>query len=308
MKRRPIIIDCDPGVDDTFALFYAFACKELDVRLVSSVSGNVDVEKTTVNARRVAAMAKYDVEIVKGANQPLIAKPFYADYIHGKNGMGGYEFKDDNLAPLSDKNAIEALRDAILSSDEKVTLVAVGPFTNIAKLFLTYPEVKENIQEISIMGGGLKGGNTTVCAEFNVFVDPEAAHVVFESGLPIIMAGLDVTEKSFIDKSHLDRIANTGTIGKFLSDVIVAARSANNDASFRTSLHDVVSVMVLTHPEFFEYETLRVRVETQGKYTRGMTVADKRLHNREEGNIKVLNNVNHDAFLDELCEKLESYE
>lgn len=308
MTKRKIILDCDPGVDDTFALFYAMAHESLDIQLISSVSGNVDIEKTTLNARRIVAMANRDIEIVKGANEPLISKPFYADYIHGKNGLGGYEFKEDILAPLSDRNAIEAMRDVIMTSSDKVTIVAVGPFTNIAKLLVMYPEVKVNIEAISVMGGGLKGGNTTKAAEFNVFVDPEAAHIVFRSGLPIIMAGLDVTEKSYIDETHLERIANTSSVGKFLSEVIVAARSIKKNASFRTSLHDVVAVMVLTHPEYFKSEMLAVYIETQGVHTRGMSVADRRLHEREEGFVKVLLDVDHAAFLDELCERLSSYE
>lgn len=306
MKKRPIIIDCDPGIDDSFALFYAFASQDLDVKLVSAVSGNVDIEKTSTNARRVVAMANYDVEVVKGAQRPFVSEPFYADYVHGKNGMGGYEFKEDVMAPLSNKNAIEALRDTILNSKEKITLVAVGPFTNIALLFQMYPEVKENIELISIMGGGLKGGNTTACSEFNVFVDPEAAHIVFESGLPIIMAGLDVTEKAYIDKTHLDRIKNASPIGAFLAEVIKLARQQSDD-TFRTSLHDVVSVMVLEHPEIFTGETLNVKVETQGVHTRGMTIADRRLHFREKGNVHVLLDVDHEKFLDELIEKLARY-
>ncbi|QIK69634.1 nucleoside hydrolase [Erysipelothrix sp. HDW6C] len=306
MEKKTIIIDCDPGVDDTFALFYAMAERNLNIKLITTVSGNVNVDITTTNARRIVAMANRDIEIAQGADRPLVAEPFYATYIHGQNGMGNYTFTEDVFAPLSERRAVDAMRDVIMTSESKIVLVAVGPLTNVATLFLMYPETKNRIEYLSIMGGGLKGGNTNIAAEFNILVDPEAASIVFTSGVPIIMAGLDVTEKSYIDKTHLERIAQTSEIGYFLSEVIVAARrQMSND--FRTSLHDVVSVMAIHNLEIFEYETLHVVIETQGMYTRGMTIADQRLAGRESGNVKVLKNVNHPAFLDLLCEKLETY-
>lgn len=306
MKPRTIIIDCDPGVDDTFALFYAFAQDHLNIPLVCSVSGNVDVEYTTENLRRVVAMQDRKPLVAKGANRPLVSEPFYATYIHGKNGMGGYQFKDDKLAPLSSMSAVKAMFDVISKSSEKITLVAVGPLTNIAQLFMDHPEVKTKIELLSIMGGGLKGGNTNIAAEFNFLVDPEAAKYVFDQEVPIMMAGLDVTEKAFIDETHLRRIAESSDIGKFLSEVILGARG-QDALGFRTSLHDVVSVMALDHLEIYEYEDLHVVIETEGVYTRGMSIADQRLRNRIEGNVRVLRDIDHDRFMDLLCESLEYY-
>ncbi len=306
MLKRTVIIDCDPGVDDAFALFYALAQEEFHIPLITTVSGNVNVDITTENARRIVAMAGCDVEVAKGANRPLIGEPFFASYIHGANGLGNYQFVDDCMAPLSDRSAVAALYDHIMNSEDKVIVVPIGPLTNIATLFLMYPEVIERIEYLSIMGGGLKGGNTTACAEFNFFVDPEAARIVFESGVRIVMAGLDVTEQAFVDKSHLSAIASTSDVGKFLSEVIVLARRQNS-VDFRTSLHDVVSVMFIKHPEYFEFENLNIKIETKGDFTRGMSVADRRLAFRELGEVSVLLGINHSLFFAELLKGLESY-
>lgn len=306
MRRRKVIIDCDPGVDDAFALFYAMAQENLDILCVSTVSGNVNVEITTDNARRLVAMAKKNIEVAKGANHPLIGEPFYASYIHGNNGMGDHQYANDDKAALSEMSAVEALYEHLKRSDEPVSLIAMGPLTNIAILLLRYPEIKEKIEVLSLMGGGLKGGNTTAAAEFNFFVDPEAARVVFESGINIIMAGLDVTEKAYIDKTHLDSIRNTSPIGSFLADVIVAARKQNS-IDFRTSLHDVVAVMALDYLNIFKYKELAVNIETQGHYSRGMTIADQRLHSPEKGAVKVLLDVDHEQFLNLLYQALAVY-
>lgn len=306
MTQKTLIIDCDPGVDDAFALFYAMADEAFYIPLITTVSGNVNVDITTENARRIVMMANKTIEIAKGADRPLVAEPFYATYIHGNNGMGDYQFKDDIMAPLSKLNAVQALKHHLTTASEPVIIAAVGPLTNIAHLIMLHPELIEKIECLSIMGGGLKGGNTTPAAEFNFLVDPEAAQIVFNSEIPIIMAGLNVTEQAFIDKTHLDDIKNTGPIGEFLSEVIVSARRQNS-VNFRTSLHDVVSIMVLNHEDIFEYETLKVVIETQGLYTRGMSVADRRLGNREEGTAKVLTHIDHDQFLDLLYARLRTY-
>lgn len=305
-NKIPIILDCDPGVDDAFALFYAMAEETFDIRLITTVSGNVSVDHTTDNAQHLVAMAGKDIKIAKGAKRPLVAEAFHATNVHGNNGMGDYIYKDNIKAPLSQEHALEAMVKVLEDSDIPVTIIAIGPLTNIALLFMNYPHLMGKIKVLSIMGGGLKGGNTTRAAEFNFLSDPEAAQMVFQSEVPIIMAGLDVTEQAYIDKTHLEQIRSSSHIGAFLAEVIVTARKQNPN-HFRTSLHDVVSCMFLTQPELFEYETLNVVIETQGLYTRGMSVADRRLWRREEGNVKVLTHVKHRAFLDHLCKQLEYY-
>lgn len=307
MKKKPIIIDCDPGVDDTFAIFYALADETLDVKLITTVSGNVDVDKTTLNAQRIVAMAGNNVEIARGAERPLIAEPIYAYDIHGNNGMGDYVFKEDIFAPLSDRPALEAMANVLQKSEEKVVICPIGPLTNIAQLLMLYPKLKEKIDFLSIMGGSLKGGNTNAAAEFNFLADPEAANIVFNSGVPIIMAGLDVTEKAYIDKSHLDRIRSTGKIGSFLAEMIVKARKNIDGENFELSLHDVVSIIAVNNLNLFDYEELKVVIETQGLYTRGMSLADRRILWREEGDTKVLIDLDHHEFINLLCKKLESY-
>ncbi|GAA0370965.1 hypothetical protein GCM10008932_22980 [Alkalibacterium iburiense] len=180
-KKRPIILDCDPGVDDAFAIAMAFLEDDLDVRAIHTVAGNVTVEHTTKNARGLVKVLGVDVPIAKGASGPLICDPHFAAEVHGENGFGGVELTD--LAPLSEQTAMESYVTLLSEADEKVTIVATGPLTNLALLIKSYPHLLEKIDCISLMGGGLKGGNTTSAAEFNFFYDPHAAHIVFSSGL-----------------------------------------------------------------------------------------------------------------------------
>lgn len=306
MKVKKIIIDCDPGVDDAVALLYAFRDPLIDVELITTVSGNVNVDKTTTNAIGIAKLANTKVRVVKGANRPLIEEPIYAEEIHGISGLGTYQFEDIDLSKHDEDNVVNALYDAIMKSEEKVYLVPIGPFTNIAKLFLLYPEVKDNIEAISIMGGGVKGGNVDVAGEFNVLVDPEAAHVMFNSGLPIIMAGLDVTEKALLYPEHLEEISKFGEVGKFIEEIIRSNPRPMIEGSL-LQLNDVVSIMVLSNPEMFSGEDMFVDVELGGHFSRGWTLGDQRRINRKLHNTRVLTDLDYDKFIKILIERLSEY-
>lgn len=194
MEKICTIFDCDPGVDDAFAIVYLKNSEKFDVKLLASVAGNVEVEYTTRNLRGLVKALDWDVEVCEGAAMPIMGRQVLAGEIHGKTGLGGYEFEDDELAELSKRNAFDAMVD-VLENNDKTLIIAVGPLTNIALLLLGRPDLKEKISEITIMGGGLEKGNTTAAAEFNIIADPEAAEIVFKSGVKVNMAGLDVTEK-----------------------------------------------------------------------------------------------------------------
>lgn len=301
MKKLPIIIDCDPGIDDAFALFYALRNPGFDVKLITSVSGNVNIDVTTRNARGIVAASGRDVRVAQGANRPLIAEPLYAEEVHGVSGLGEFTFAEDaDFAPLDPMGAVDAMIDVLEASNEKVTIVAVGPLTNIAQLILSYPKLTDKVEKLSIMGGGLKGGNTNIAAEFNILVDPEAASIVFNSGLEIIMAGLDVTEKTTIDRNDLDVIKTLGKQGAMLEQMMGPNKSGN--------LHDVVSLVVLNKPEIFSGEKHKVVVELSGMYARGMTIADQRYADRStDEKVWVLKDLDKAAFKEELIRGLEEY-
>lgn len=296
-KKIPVIIDCDPGIDDMMALIVAFASGKLDIRAITTVAGNVSVENTTQNARTILGTMQVQNQIFRGSDGPLLGDVIEASDVHGGNGLGGFTTEDEKLHPLGDLSAVQAIRQILMESNEPMTIIAVGPLTNIAILLKTYPELKSRIEQFSIMGGGLSTGNHTAAAEFNILADPEAADIVFRSGIPIIMAGLDVTEQAFLTKDDHEKIR---AMGNPVSNMAAKALdfSFHKQSEQFCCMHDVLSVLVLLYPEIFEGEDLHVVVETGGRYSRGYTLADRRMRNREtRTNCHVLMGIDRNAFL-----------
>lgn len=307
MEKRKIIIDCDPGIDDSFAICVALKDENLKVLGIHTVSGNVSVDCTTVNARGVVHLLQKEVEIFKGNKMPLILEPIFASDIHGNNGLAGYQFKDDALAPLSPCTSLEGYVRLLEESEEKVIIVAVGPLTNLAILLKAYPHLKEKIECISLMGGGIKGGNITATGEFNFYVDPHSASVVFNSGVPIVMAGLDVTEKARITREDIEIIREKGgEIGRFLYEIAQASFVRNQSQGFGQSIapNDAVSVLYLTHPEIFTTCDMHVQVSTDSGITRGMSIADVRLYSDKKPNAKVIMDVDRARFREILVNRI----
>ena len=204
MNKRPIIIDTDPGIDDALAIAIALFSDELDVKLITTVAGNVGLDKVTYNALRLLKyFEREDIPVAMGADSPLIRPYEDASNVHGKSGMEGFDFEEPTISAIKE-NAVDAMRKVIMESAEPVTLVPIAPLTNIALLLKTYPEVKKNIREIVMMGGSASRGNKGVMSEFNVALDPEAAHMVFHSGVKLTMVGLDVGLKHW----YCHRIVN----------------------------------------------------------------------------------------------------
>lgn len=306
-EKLKIIMDCDPGVDDAFALAMATYEEKLDILAIHTVAGNVSLEHTTRNARGLAKLLELDVPIAKGASEPLLFEPFFAAEVHGENGFGDIELMD--LAPLSSLTAIESYVDILAKTEEKVTIVATGPLTNVAILIKAYPHLKDKIREISLMGGGLKGGNTTSAGEFNFFYDPHAAQIVLNSGIPIVMASLDATEKSeFTQADALFLKEKGGVVGELLHDISQASLSFNqtvNNSDFM-SLHDVMSVLYLFEPSLFTTEDFYVQVVHDTGMMRGLSYADKRRSARDEPNAKVLIDIDKEGFMKKVLESLTS--
>jgi pyrimidine-specific ribonucleoside hydrolase len=284
-EKIPVIFDCDPGVDDAVALMVAFAQEKLDILAVTTVAGNVPLEYTTRNARAILATMGVKSKIYKGASEPLM--PVYeevATTVHGATGLGNYSLPEDELHPLEPESALVAMHRILSEAEKPVTIIAVGPLTNIAILIKAYPELKKKIEKLSIMGGAFKKGNKSPAAEYNVLFDPEAAEIVFNSGIPIILASLDITLKAAMSGRDLLNLREVGNpISLMLADTLeyyFGGIPSMDVADSSDTLHDVVSVLALTDPELFTGMDLKVVVETGGNYCRGYTLGDFRAENK----------------------------
>lgn len=297
MKRIPIIIDCDPGVDDVLAIMLAHSKEMLDIKAITTVSGNVTLNYTTHNARLISKLIGLDVPIAAGADRPIVKQRVTASQVHGNDGLGGfaYLFGEEDLAELSDLYAVELLYQTIKNSDEPMTILALGPLTNVAILLLAYPDIKEKIAHICFMGGGMELGNKTPTAEFNFYVDPEAAQIVFQSGIKLTMIGLDVTTKADIHQPDISRFEQIGGKLPELGTKILASYASEDSA-----LHDPVAVLALTNPEILRGEDLFVQVETNEGSTRAMTYADRRPNRHPEPNCHVIWDIDRAKFLDHM--------
>lgn len=276
--KRPIIIDTDPGIDDAVALALAIRSEELDVRLITTVAGNVDVEKTTTNALKLVEFLGADIPVAKGCGLPLLKKLENAKDIHGESGMDGYDFPAPTRS-VTGVHAVEAMREAILNSPEKITLVPIAALTNVAILFTMYPEVKEKIEEIVMMGGSLSGGNTNTSAEFNIYVDPHAAAIVFQAGVKIRMAGLDVTRTAVLHHENSLRIKETGKVGEMFYSLFQHYRGGSLKNGLR--VHDACAIACLLEPDLFETQDRYVEVATEG-VAAGTLVADAAMKKNQD--------------------------
>ncbi len=294
MDKRPIIIDTDPGIDDALAIAIALFSEELDVRLITTVAGNVSLENVTFNTLRLLHFFGKDVPVAKGAQLPLLAEFVDASNVHGKTGMEGYEFPEPKNELLLPDHAVNAMRRVILESPEPVTLVPIAPLTNIALLLALYPEVKANIREIVMMGGSASRGNKGVMSEFNVATDPEAAQMVFQSGLPIVMAGLDVGLKALVYPEDSEEIRQMGRVGDMAYQLFKRYRGG----SFKTGLkmYDSCAIAYLLNPELFEVVETYVGVELHGSMTAGCTVVDLKGYLHRKPNACVLTDIDSLKF------------
>jgi non-specific riboncleoside hydrolase len=292
--KIPIIIDTDPGIDDVIAITAALFAEELDVKLITTVGGNVGIESTTKNALNLVNFLGKTTPVAKGADQPLINTLVTASEVHGESGVGGYHFEEkENCTLLSNHHAVEELREKILNSNEPITLVPIGPLTNIALLFKMYPETKSNIKEIVLMGGAAQGGNTTSWAEFNIFVDPHAAKIVFDEQVKIVMCGLDITRLTSITDENVKVVKEYGKVGEMVSQLLsYYGDSSSSRKDF--AIHDLCTIFYLTRPEIFTLKRARVSVVTEGEAA-GCTITNY----TEDGNVHVCLDADVEEFRQE---------
>lgn len=304
MTKRPIIIDTDPGIDDAVALAIALFNKQLDVRMITTVHGNVSLEKVTYNALRLMKFYDKKVPIAKGADRPLIADIIDASDIHGETGMDGYNFDEPDNELLLDKHAVNAMYDEIMSSNEKITIVPIGPLTNIALLLRLYPEVKEKIKEIILMGGSTTRGNASVMAEFNIYADPEAAKIVFSSGLPIVMAGMDVGQNALVYPEDSAQLKDMNHTGNMFYHLFKKYRGGSFNQGLK--MYDSCAIAYLLKPDLFETADTFVDIELQGKYTRGATIVDLQNYLNQKSNVKVCTDIDAEGFKNWFMENIKN--
>jgi len=302
-----IILDCDPGHDDALAI--VVAARHTDLLGITTVSGNAPIESTTHNALVMKDLLGLDVPVHKGATRPLVAPPQYAAYVHGESGLDGADLPEPTSTVDSD-DAVGYIIDTV-RANEGAWLVPTGPLTNIALALRIAPDIASRIAGISLMGGGTFGNRTTA-AEFNIWVDPEAADVVFNYGGPIIMAGLHLTHQFRATQARIDRVkALPGQLANVLGDLMqfftntYMTRHYGMDGG---AVHDPCSVMVLSHPHLFEHKNQHVVVELNGTHTRGMTLIDQRdLREVLAGNCDVLTSIDAEAAFDVMIESIAHF-
>ncbi|WP_017548683.1 nucleoside hydrolase [Salinicoccus carnicancri] len=276
MDKRKVILDCDPGHDDAISVIIAASGRSpLEIVGITTVAGNVGVEKNTVNALKICELLELDVPVFQGAAGPMVKPSEIATEIHGDTGMDGPVLPEP-VKIKEEQHAVDFIIESVRSSKGKMTLVPTGPLTNIALALIKAPDIKDNIEEIVLMGGGTFG-NWTPAAEFNIYVDAEAAKVVFESGVPLAMFGLDVTHQVIADKDIRQRFSRLeGEIAIFVNELLEFFGQAYKDHfGFEGGpIHDACTTMYLLQPDLFDMKHVNVSIETKGEFTYGMTAVD----------------------------------
>jgi purine nucleosidase len=270
-----IILDTDPGVDDAMAIFLAVRSPELKIEAITPVSGNVPLSSTLPNALKLLEIAgRTDIPVAAGAATPLIRHLVTAKYVHGNNGLGGVEFPAPKIQPVTE-TAAEIIRRIVRKNPGEITIVAVGPLTNIATVLKSDPSVATLIRSIVLMGGSLSGGNITPAAEFNFYVDPEAARIVFDSGIPITMVGLDVTHQVLLKEEHIRALeAAQNPISQAAAKIMRATFERMRKGTDNTvvAMHDPLAVSHLIDPSILTLQDYFVQIETTGELTAGESV------------------------------------
>ncbi|MBI4279788.1 MAG: nucleoside hydrolase [Armatimonadetes bacterium] len=273
---RPVILDCDPGHDDALAIL--LAAPHLRLLGITTVAGNQSIEKVTANALKVVELAGLArIPVAQGMARPLVRQPVHAGEIHGDSGLDGPDLPAPST-PLHPRHAVDFIIDTVMSTDG-VTLIPTAPLTNVAAALRREPRLAKRIPEISLMGGSMTCGNSTPAAEFNIYCDPEAAHVVFTSGIPIKMCGLNLTRQANATEVEVERIRRLGNrTGRAVAEMLDFYRGRLRQMFGLAGgpLHDPCAVAALIDPSLIEFRPMHVAVELTGTHTCGMTVCDSR--------------------------------
>lgn len=310
MTKRKIIIDCDPGQDDAVMLLLALACPdEFDILGITTVAGNVPLDLTQRNARIMCELAgNTDVPVFAGCDKPMRRKLITAENVHGKTGIDGVDIYEPTM-PLQEQHAVDFITDTLLGAeDDSITLVPTGPLTNVGHAISRQPGILPKIREIVLMGGAMReGGNTSPSAEFNILVDPDAAHIVMRCGRPLTIAPLDMTHQALVSRERLEQIRDLDSL---IGTAVVGMMEFFNRfdsvkyGSEGAPLHDPCTIAYLLKPQLFEGKMCNVEVEIESPLTGGHTAVDFWGVTDRPKNVNWLYRVDADGFFDLLIERL----
>jgi inosine-uridine nucleoside N-ribohydrolase len=303
-----IILDCDPGHDDAIALLLALASPELELLGVTTVSGNQTLDKTTANAIRVLdRVGRPEIPVAAGADRPFVRERQAAANVHGDTGLDGPELPPPSRSP-EHAHAIEWIANTLAVADDRVTLVATGPLTNVALFLARYPELAARLERIVLMGGAIGEGNVTPAAEFNIWADPEAAQRVFTSGVPLYMVGLDVTHQALLTPSHVRRLAASGAAGRLVADLydFYAQFHRRRYGWEGAPVHDAVAVAHVIDDTILTTDYCGVVVDTDLELSRGRTNVDRAGTTGWERNCHVAVGIDAERFVELLVQRIQS--
>jgi purine nucleosidase len=306
---RKIIIDTDPGQDDAVAILLTLGSPELELLGVTAVAGNVPLKLTQKNARKVCELAgRTDIKVFAGAIRPLVRQLVTAEEVHGKTGLNGPDLPEPKM-PLQEQHAVDFIIETLMREPAgTVTLCPLGPLTNIALALIREPKIAPRIQEIVLMGGGFfEGGNVTPAAEFNIYVDPQAADVVFRAGVPTVVMPLDVTHKALTSRNRTAAIRNIGNkVGKATAEMLDYFERFD-ESKYGTDggpLHDPCVIAYLLKPKLFKGPECNVSVEIASELTMGMTVVDWWGVTKRPKNATVMRDIDSDGYFALITERL----
>lgn len=308
--KIPVIIDCDPGTDDTIALIMALVSDKLDVKAITTVAGNQTAEKTAVNGLKIVSFLDKAVPVARGAEKPIMRPLVTAGHVHGESGMAHVELPEAKIEYLNTK-AWDLFYEMSIKNDEKIHLITLGPLSNVAIALMKYPNLKDGISRITMMGGSMGYGNDTPAAEYNIFADPEAAKIVFESGIPITMVGLDCTHKAWLTKSEIESMGDSSKKNgvwlakEMMQHIHEFASRFNFEGAI---MHDPSAIAAVIDPTLIQTEDYFVTVETKGDYTTGKTVVDTMRVTGNKPNAQVAIEMDRERFVDLVRGLIKNYE
>ena len=298
LDKRPIIIDCDTGTDDAIAIISALYSPELEVRALTTVAGNSTLENTSRNTINLVRHLGFDTPVAIGASEPILRKSHFLpeDYVHGETGLGELVLPDTK-DPFLEKTAVEIIYSEALKCGGNLELIPIGPLTNIAHAICVYPDLKKLVKQIVFMGGAMYGGNATTSAEFNVWADPEAARIVFASGIPLTMVGLDVTEKAMLNREDEATIkSNHSKAAQVTAELLRFMLDRFDGGGEDALMHDALAVAVCIDPSVVELKEYFVDCECKGEYTSGHTFVAATNLFKKEPNCRVAVNLDLPKF------------
>lgn len=294
MKKKSVIISTDPGIDDAVAISLALFSEQLDVKLICPIFGNVSLENTKINTEKLLTLYKKSPRVVLGSHQPLLRKSINASNVHGKTGMDGYAFPEPVLSVDQSVTAAAAMHEVVVQSEDKTTLIGIGPLTDIALFIHQYPQDFEKIEQIVVMGGSLGRGNYGVLSEFNFAADPEAAKIVFDSGIPIQVAPMEVGRQAKVMPAVSEKINDLGTIGEMFYQLFSKYRGGSFASGL--SMYDALAIGLVLNPAMFEIVSTRVEIETTGLLTAGASLIDLKGYLNLSANAEVAISVDPEQF------------